>query len=177
MLLQCKIYTPNMFLIHTHTYYNIITYSTSDEEAMAVDGSASQLGGGAAVRSPFYMLSLDVPQMPLFRDGQGATVIPQVPLLELLRKFDGHTWSDKLNAKGQPVRKQYTLRRLPRYLVFHLVRFASSGFGFGDGDKNSTIVTFPVRNLEMREYLQQQSGEGDGQVKDLPSKESIQGKI
>ena len=165
-----------MLLIYALTYYNITTHSPGDEEAMAVDGSSGQAGGGA-VRSPFYMLSLDVPQMPLFRDGQGATVIPQVPLLELLRKFDGHTWSDKLNAKGQPVRKQYTLRRLPRYLVFHLVRFASSGFGFGDGDKNSTIVTFPVRNLEMKEYLQQQSGEGDGQVKDLPSKESIQGKI
>jgi hypothetical protein len=33
------------------------------------------------------------------------------------------------------------------------VRFARNSFGFGAVEKNSTIVTFPVRNLDLRAHL------------------------
>ena len=110
-------------------------------------------------KSPFMMLSLDIPPSPLFKDSQGAAVIPQIPLFELLKKYDGETWIDKISGGGGtsdesgPVRKQYVIRKLPRYLVFHLKRFSSDGFGFTE-EKNSTIVTFPVKNLEMKNYYQ-----------------------
>lgn len=114
-------------------------------------------------------------------DSQGAAVIPQIPLFELLKKYDGRTWTDKIigsssvsggggvvNSDGTgnsndipavtsdrsgPVRKQYIIRKLPNYLVFHLKRFSQDGFGFAE-EKNSTIVTFPVKNLEMKDYYQ-----------------------
>jgi hypothetical protein len=97
---------------------------------------------------PFLLLSLDVPPAPLFADGQGAAIVPQVPLQELLAKFDGVTWTER---DGR--RTQHSLLRLPRCLTLHLVRFARNSFGFGAVEKNSTIVTFPVRNLDLRAHL------------------------
>lgn len=125
-----------------------------------------------AQRMPFNMLSLDIPAAPLFRNSQGATVIPQVPLQELLRKFDGRSWTDKVTETG-PCRKQYVIRRLPRFLVLHLARFASSGLGGQTGEKNATIVTFPVKNLEMKEYLQLDQTS----TFPLPNAETINGRI
>jgi U4/U6.U5 tri-snRNP-associated protein 2 len=41
---------------------------------------------------PFLFLTLDLPVVPLFADEfEGSTVIPQVPLGQLLRKFNGKT--------------------------------------------------------------------------------------
>lgn len=99
--------------------------------------------------TPFTFLSLDIPPCPLFRDSQGGFIIPQVPLFELLNKFDGYKWNDSI-TKDAHLRKQYRLKRLPRYLIFHLARFTKNNFSL---EKNPTIVTFPVRNLEMKDYL------------------------
>lgn len=76
-------------------------------------------------------------------------MIPQVPLFEVLRKFDGHTWSDQVTSEAH-VRRQYRILQLPRYLILHLVRFTRNNFYL---EKNPTIVTFPVKNLEMRDFL------------------------
>jgi hypothetical protein len=55
----------------------------------------------------------------------------------------------------------------------HLARFASSGLSSQTGEKNATIVTFPVKNLEMKEYLQlDDSAELHSS---LPSLEAIDG--
>jgi U4/U6.U5 tri-snRNP-associated protein 2 len=106
------------------------------------------------VRSPFNYLSLDIPPNPLFRDSQGGLIIPQIPLFEILKKYDGETYTDKATAvvggEGGLVRKQYRLKQLPQYLVFHLARFTKNNFTY---EKNPTIVTFPVKNLEMKDYL------------------------
>lgn len=99
--------------------------------------------------SPFRCLSLDIPPTPLFKDSQGGLVIPQIPLFEVLRKFDGNTWTDQVLG-GVHTRKQYRLQSLPPYLVLHLARFTRNNFYL---EKNPTIVTFPVKNLELREYL------------------------
>jgi hypothetical protein len=101
------------------------------------------------VQTPFNHLSLEVPPCPLFRDSEGGLVIPQVPLFQVLQKFDGATWTDSVTSESH-VRRRYRLLRLPRFLVLHLVRFTRNNFYL---EKNPTIVTFPVKNLEMKEFL------------------------
>jgi hypothetical protein len=98
---------------------------------------------------PFTYLSVEIPPCPLFRDSEGGLVIPQVPLAQLLQKFDGSTWTDSMTSEAH-VRRQYRILRLPQYLILHLVRFTRNNFYL---EKNPTIVTFPVRNLEMRDVL------------------------
>lgn len=108
---------------------------------------------------PFTFLSVDLPPCPLFRDSHGGLVIPQLPLFEALRrKFDGHSFTDHVSKEAH-VRKRYRITRLPRYLVLQLVRFTKNNFCL---EKNPTIVTFPVKNLEMKDYLFPASPEGGG---------------
>lgn len=118
--------------------------STLHEAKASKDGWVEK-----TIEVPFNYLSLDIPPCPLFRDSHGSFVIPQVTLFQLLSKFDGHTWYDTITKEAH-VRKQYRIKKLPRYLVLHLVRFTKNNFSL---EKNPTIVTFPVRNLEMSEYL------------------------
>lgn len=106
---------------------------------------------------PFSYLSLDIPACPLFRDSEGGLVIPQVPLFELLKKFDGSSWTDTMTSEAH-VRRQYRILQLPRYLILHLVRFTRNNFYL---EKNPTIVTFPVKNLEMRDFLQDPTSSKD----------------
>jgi len=98
---------------------------------------------------PFSFLSVEIPPCPLFRDSEGGQVIPQIPLFQLLQKFDGETWTDSVTSEAH-VRRKYRILQLPRYLVLHLVRFTRNNFYL---EKNPTIVTFPVRNLEMKDFL------------------------
>jgi U4/U6.U5 tri-snRNP-associated protein 2 len=104
-------------------------------------------------QSPFLMLNIEIPASPLFKDSEGGLVIPQVPLLEILKKYDGTTWTDHVGASGLE-RKRYRLLKLPQYLIFHLGRFTMNNFNL---EKNHTIVTFPVKNLEMKDYLAPQT--------------------
>jgi U4/U6.U5 tri-snRNP-associated protein 2 len=49
-------------------------------------------------------------------------------------------------------RKRYRLLHpLPRYLIFHVKRFSKNKFV---DERNPTIVTFPVRSLDMSPYVQ-----------------------
>lgn len=99
--------------------------------------------------SSFLLLTLDIPPCPLFRDSHGGLVIPHVPLFQLLqRKFNGE-WIDSVTKQAH-VRRQYKLLSLPQTLIFHLSRFTKNNFSM---EKNPTIVTFPVKNLELRDYL------------------------
>lgn len=70
----------------------------------------------------------------------------QVPIYELLRKFDGGRVHDDIKAG----RRRYRLTRLPTYLTLHMKRFTKNNFFW---EKNPTIVNFPVRNLELRDIL------------------------
>ena len=97
--------------------------------------------------TPFYMLGLDLPPPPLFQDVMEKNIIPQVALAACLSKFDGATEHDVLRPPG---RKTYVLEALPPYLILHMKRFTKNNFFV---EKNPTIVTFPVRNLELRDAL------------------------
>ena len=98
----------------------------------------------------FLLLTLDIPEKPLFRDDEGGLVIPQEPLVSVLKKFDGVTFSDALGRNGIPLRRQYKLLELPKYLILHLARFKTNRYS---KEKNPTIVAFPVKNLDLGQYV------------------------
>ena len=74
-------------------------------------------------KKKFYFLSLDVPEVPLFKDESEEMNIPQIPLQTLLKKFDGKTFTEE---KGTTVRKRIKLTKLPKYLIFHIKRFSKN---------------------------------------------------
>jgi U4/U6.U5 tri-snRNP-associated protein 2 len=98
----------------------------------------------------FLQLTLDIPEKPLFRDDDGGLVIPQEPLVSVLKKFDGVTFSDALSRNGAAQRKRYRLLELPQYLILHLARFKTNRYS---REKNPTIVAFPVKNLDLSSYV------------------------
>jgi len=76
--------------------------------------------------APFFVLSLEIPPTPLFQDTQGGNVIPQVPLFDVLSKYNGDKYTDILRA-GYQQRKRYSLLKLPPFIIFHLSRFTKVG--------------------------------------------------
>ena len=102
--------------------------------------------------SHFLQLTLDIPEKPLFKDDDGGLVIPQEPLVSVLKKFDGISFIDVLNqnTKASPKSRRYRLKKLPNYLLLHLTRFKRNEF---TNEKNPTIVAFPVKNLDLSQYV------------------------
>ena len=130
--------------------------------------------------SNFLQLTLDIPEKPLFRDANGGLVIPQEPLVNVLRKFDGLTFGDALTMQQQQQEQQqsvgggegvtilsksrrYRLRKLPNYLILHLNRFKRNGFNI---EKNPTIVMFPVKNFDLSSYIFSDNDNGGGSNSD-----------
>ncbi|GJP53260.1 hypothetical protein CLOM_g12433 [Closterium sp. NIES-68] len=111
-------------------------------------------------RMPFLMLGLDLPPPPLFKDVMEKNIIPQVPLFNILKKFDGQTVTEVV--RPHPARMRYRITRLPRYLILHMKRFKKNNFFI---EKNPTLVNFPVKNLELRDYLPLQELEGGGKLR------------
>lgn len=112
-------------------------------------------------RSPFLFLTVDIPQTPLFKDSQGGVIIPHIPLYSVLDKFNGVKVVDAVKA-GVHTRKQYWITRLPQYLILSLARLTRNHFFV---EKNPTIVNFPVKNLELRDYFLPEAG--------LPTEEGL----
>jgi len=98
----------------------------------------------------FLHLTLEIPEKPLFKDENGGLVIPQEPLVTVLQKFNGISFSDALNRQGTPQQRRYRLKELPNYLILHLARFKKNNFY---SEKNPTIVAFPLKNLDLKPYL------------------------
>ena len=115
----------------------------------------------------FLQLTLDIPEKPLFKDADGGLVIPQEPLVNVLRKFDGVSFCDVLAMQQTKLsdetrtndenagivvskKRRYRLKRLPNYLILHLNRFKHNNF---IAEKNPTIVMFPVKNFDLSEYV------------------------
>jgi U4/U6.U5 tri-snRNP-associated protein 2 len=95
----------------------------------------------------FLMLTLDLPTAPLFQDELEKNIIPQIPLTNILSKYDGRVAQEHLNT-----RKRYRLLHpLPPYLLFHIKRFSKNKFV---SERNPTIVTFDARNLDMSPYVE-----------------------
>ncbi|KAJ9172881.1 hypothetical protein P3X46_016076 [Hevea brasiliensis] len=99
-------------------------------------------------RMPFLMLGLDLPPPPLFKDVMEKNIIPQVPLFNILKKFDGETVTEVVRPRV--ARMKYRVTRLPHYLILHMQRFKKNNFFI---EKNPTLVNFPVKNLELKDYI------------------------
>eukprot|EP00898_Chlorokybus_atmophyticus_P002893 jgi/Chlat1/3604/Chrsp234S03585 len=123
--------------------------------------SVDKEAGMAIVKKlPFLMLGLDLPPPPLFKDVMEKNIIPQVPLYTILKKFDGETITEQIREG----KKRFRITRLPKYLVLYMKRFTKNNFFI---EKNPTIVNFPVKNLELKDYIPVPT---DKQDKTLPSK-------
>ncbi|KAF8819927.1 putative ubiquitin specific protease 39 isoform 2 [Cardiosporidium cionae] len=108
------------------------------EEKEEVDHSEQKL--------PFLFLSLTPPEAPIFKDSLDRNMIPQVPIFDLLRKFDGAT----PQGFGNEMIKNFFLWTVPPFLVLQINRFSKNNFFV---EKNPTIVTFPIKNLDLRDYI------------------------
>ncbi|KAL1874758.1 hypothetical protein VTK73DRAFT_235 [Phialemonium thermophilum] len=101
----------------------------------------------------FLLLTLDLPPPPLFQDEQERNIIPQVPLITILAKYNGVTAQEHLAQ-----RKRYRLMHpLPPYLIFHVKRFSRNKFV---SERNPTIVTFDPHGLDMSPFVEPR---GDGE--------------
>lgn len=95
----------------------------------------------------FLMLTLDLPATPLFQDELEKNIIPQIPLTNILSKYDGVRAQEQLNHR----RRFRLLHPLPPYLMFHIKRFSKNKFVY---ERNPTIVTFDARNLDISPYVE-----------------------
>ncbi|GAA6036051.1 hypothetical protein JCM8097_006588 [Rhodosporidiobolus ruineniae] len=95
--------------------------------------------------TPFLFLALDLPPPPLFQDVLASNIIPQVPLHAVLAKYNGETAKEEGG-----VLRRWKVTRLPPFVVCVYKRFLSNRFL---EEKNPTIVNFPVRGIEMADYV------------------------
>lgn len=133
-----------------------------DESMKQEDAKEQEEIEETTMESHFLQLTLDIPEKPLFRDEDGGLVIPQEPFVNVLKKFDGMTFSEAVH-KGMAERKKYELLELPNYLILHLARFNNNRYS---REKNPTIVAFPAKNLDLSSYVH------GGNVK-VPSEEEV----
>lgn len=92
---------------------------------------------GPTVKSnKFWILTLDLPPMPLFKTDKSTNVPNQIKLETLLEKFNGisetHT-EEHINT--------YKVTYLPKYLILHINRF-DSHTEFPVKNRNQTLVEF-----------------------------------
>ncbi|XP_019863948.1 PREDICTED: U4/U6.U5 tri-snRNP-associated protein 2-like [Amphimedon queenslandica] len=99
--------------------------------------------------TPFLYLALDLPAPPLFQDELEKNIIPQIPLFDLLKKFDGTTEKEYKTHRESYVKK-FELTKLPPYLILCIKRFTKNNFFV---EKNPTIVNFPIKDIDMSEFL------------------------
>ncbi|PVU99737.1 hypothetical protein BB559_000450 [Furculomyces boomerangus] len=97
---------------------------------------------------PFLALSLDLPPIPLFRKEED-TVIPQIPLVSLLKKYNGTTTTETKDEV-----KTFRIKSLPKYIIVHIKRFVKNNFML---EKNTTIVNFPISNVAFGDLLSMDS--------------------
>lgn len=101
----------------------------------------------------FRYLTLDLPSAPLYKDELEHNIIPQVPLAQLLAKFNGTT-EKEYKGKRDSTMKRFVLTKLPQYLIFYIKRFNKNLFYT---EKNPTIVNFPVTNIDLADCLEDKS--------------------
>lgn len=134
---QMKIYTKKILPVEISEADKIALLQNSDEFAEHME------------EKPFLYLSVDLPPPPLFRDELKESIIPQVPLMQILGKFDGVTEQEYKTYK-ENFMKRYEITKLPKYLIMCFRRFTKNTFYL---EKNPTIVNFPVKNIDLRELL------------------------
>lgn len=94
----------------------------------------------------FLQLALDLPPARLFQDVMEKNIIPQVPIFEIMQKYNGVSIQDDIKLG----RRKFRITSLPRYLMLNIKRFGKNRFFV---EKNPTIVNFPVKNLELKDCI------------------------
>ncbi|KFD52615.1 hypothetical protein M514_06462 [Trichuris suis] len=102
---------------------------------------------------PFIYLTLDLPPAPLYRGEFLMNIIPQVPLSALLAKFNGRT-EKEYKTYNENIMKRFEITKLPPYLIIFIKRFTKNHWYV---EKNPTIVNFPIRNVDLYEYLSKEA--------------------
>ncbi|KAL7068994.1 ubiquitin carboxyl-terminal hydrolase family protein [Cryptosporidium serpentis] len=92
---------------------------------------------GSTVNS-FISLSLNIP-LPSVLNPSLDSRIPQIAIFDLLQ--------NKFLENSSTFQKIWLL---PRYLIIHFKRFSIESFGL---EKNPTIISFPIKNLDLLPYL------------------------
>eukprot|EP00668_Euglena_longa_P029213 GGOE01036557.1.p1 GENE.GGOE01036557.1~~GGOE01036557.1.p1 ORF type:complete len:511 (+),score=105.41 GGOE01036557.1:70-1533(+) len=130
---------------------------TTQEVMITDDGQGNKVethvGEPQVKEVPFLFLQFDLPDTPLFKDESERNIIPQVPLFTLLHKYDGQQVTyQTIHGKTTLAKKvQYIITKLPRYLIFCYKRFKMN---YWFEEKNKTIINFPVKSLDMREFCE-----------------------
>lgn len=97
-------------------------------------------------RSPFLFLAIDLPPIPVFQDStERNNIIPQVPLSQVLAKYNGITTQETAGRL-----RRYKLTRLPPFLILSVKRFTSNNFV---EEKNPTIINFPLKGIDMQDFV------------------------
>ncbi|KAK3846282.1 MAG: ubiquitin carboxyl-terminal hydrolase, partial [Linnemannia gamsii] len=134
-------------IIYT-TFQGEVSIETQSIDPKAVKGVELAFNSDDAItktKSPFLFLALELPPPPLFHDELEKNIIPQIPLTTILSKYDGKTLQESVADL-----KKFQITRLPNYIIFHIKRFSKNSFV---KEKNPTIVTFPIKNLSMGEFI------------------------
>ena len=101
---------------------------------------------------PFKYLTLDIPEIPLFRKSEKGLTVPQISIFELLDKFNGKSCAENVLNDACTIRKQYRILSFPKHMVLNLARKEVSNVILNKSARNRTAVTFPVRKLEFCTY-------------------------
>lgn len=110
--------------------------------------------------TPFLYLTCDLPPPPLYPDGLQENIIPQIPIYNVLNKFNGISEKEYKTHKDSTMRR-FVITRLPPFIIlyfkviFSLFINVESSFFFSLFqrftkntfilEKNPTIVNFPVK--------------------------------
>ena len=107
----------------------VVTAGEPDVDGETASAASAASSAVKRTSTPFRVLALDLPPAPLFQDALEKNIIPQVPIADLLRKYDG--------ASRTPTPRGGT----------RTFRFTKNAFF---REKNPTIVTFPVGGRPLR---------------------------
>eukprot|EP00300_Choanocystis_sp_HF-7_P001265 c11015_g1_i2.p1 GENE.c11015_g1_i2~~c11015_g1_i2.p1 ORF type:complete len:364 (-),score=106.27 c11015_g1_i2:84-1175(-) len=135
--------------IITQTFQGMLLQTTEKLHKRSEDHhSTAQIAVADSVKTriPFLYLLMDPPSMPVFKDVQERNIIPQIPLYTALAKFDGQ----QVTPAGEDAQKKFQISTAPRYIITVLKRFKKNNFF---SEKNKTIVTFPIKNLDLSDYM------------------------
>ncbi|KAJ4826695.1 hypothetical protein Tsubulata_030024, partial [Turnera subulata] len=131
-----------------------------DGEQKTVDGGTENGVVTETSRMPFLMLGLDLPPPPLFKDVMEKNIIPQVPLFNILKKFDGETVTENLELKDYiplPVPKENDRLRSKYDLIANIVHDGKPKEGFYRVfvQRKSEELWYEMQDLHVSETLPQ----------------------
>jgi U4/U6.U5 tri-snRNP-associated protein 2 len=87
----------------------------------------------------------------LFKNSSEKINIPQVSIFQIMKKYDGKTFTDD-PIKG--IRKLHHIIKLPKNLILCFKRLEKNLFFV---EKNNTIVNFPIKNLSFEECCEEKT--------------------